>query len=56
MLTLKQIIKKLSDRNVKEISRRTGISYLAIYNIIKGITKPHFSTQKVLSDYFEEHK
>lgn len=55
MLNLRQIKKKLSDRNLKEVSRQTGVNYGTIFNIATGQNKnPTYKTIKQLSDYLED--
>jgi len=55
MLTLEVIIKKLEDRNISEVARRTDLSAPYIRAIIKKErTNPSYSHIKKLSDYLEE--
>jgi len=54
MLTLEEIRGKLVDRNLKEVSRRTGISYPRIYNLVTERTETTYTTVKTLSDYLEQ--
>ncbi len=55
MLNLEQIKKKLYDRNLKEISRQTGINYGTVFNVATGKKKnPEYRTLKKLSDYLEQ--
>lgn len=54
MLNLKQIEKKLFDRNLKEVSRQTGLNYGTIFNVATGKNKnPTYKILKALSDYLE---
>lgn len=54
MLTLEEIRARLEDRNLKEISRRTGIGYASLHAIAAGVrSNPTYSTLKPLSDYLE---
>ena len=54
MLNLCEIKKLLEDRNLKEISRRTGIGYSNLYGIVNGSRlNPTYSVIKPLSDYLE---
>lgn len=56
MLDLKELSKRLKQRNITAVSEATGISYLTISNIAKGLNKkPHKSTLKLLNIYFEEN-
>ena len=56
MLSLEEIAEALrKDRNLKEVSRRTGISYGTIWHLAKGLqTNPSYETVKALSDYLEQ--
>jgi len=55
MLTLEEVKKRLSDRNLKEVSRRTGISYANIYAIATGRREnPTYKVIAKLSDYLEQ--
>lgn len=51
MLTLEEIRKALSDRNLREVARRTGVHYNVIYRIANGTTNPSYASCKALSDY-----
>ncbi|WP_373739918.1 helix-turn-helix domain-containing protein [Jeotgalibaca porci] len=54
MLNLEDIVRKLHDRNIKVVSKKTGISYHTILNIQKGENKnPTMNTLVKLSDYLE---
>ena len=54
MLTLEEIREKLADRNLKEVSRRTGVGYANLHAIAKGIkSNPTYSVLKPVSDYLE---
>lgn len=54
MLTLEQIKDALQDRNLREVSRRTGIGYNNLYGIARGDrNNPTYSVLKPLSDYLE---
>jgi len=50
MLTLDEIKKRLSDRNLKAVSERTGISYSLVRRARDGADIP-YSAAKSLSDY-----
>ncbi len=52
MMTTNQLEQKLSDRNLKEISRRTGVPYGKIIRFLKG-NSPSYDTMKKLTEYFE---
>lgn len=54
MLSLEQIVGMLQDRNLNEISRRTGLTYKTIWNIANGRAGDvSYKTVKTLSDYLE---
>lgn len=54
-MNLDQVVKKLSDRNLMEISRRVDLSYQTIRRIaLKEEQNPSYNTLKKLSDYFEK--
>ena len=56
MLSLDEIVLRLKQRNLKEVEKASGVSYMTIYNIAKGHNKkPYKSTLKLLSVYFEEN-
>lgn len=54
MLSLDEIVEKLKDRNLPVVAKRTGISYMTVYNIAKqNNTNPSHSTLTKLSDYLK---
>lgn len=53
MLTPAEIKERLEDRNLKEVSRRSGVPYMKIYNLIKRGNEPTYSTIKGLSNYLQ---
>jgi len=53
VLTLPEIKERLSDRNLMEVSRRSGVSYQVVYNLVKDRTEPKYSAVKALSDYLK---
>jgi predicted transcriptional regulator len=55
MLTLEEIKKRLQDRNLSEISRKTGISYMTIWKVSKG-SGASYATVLTLSEYLEKHQ
>ncbi len=57
MLSLEEIREKLKDRNLREISRRTGIGYGYLAAIANGTrSNPSYQVLKPLCDYLEKHK
>lgn len=57
MLTLEEVKERLSDRNLKEVARRTGISYANLYAISTGRRcNPTYKVMVKLSDYLEPAK
>lgn len=56
MLTIEELSKRLKQRNITAVAEASGVSYLTIANIAKGLNKrPHKSTLKLLNIYFEEN-
>lgn len=55
MLTLKQIIKKLEDRNIMKVATSIGMHPQALYRIARGEVDPKYSTIEKLSKYLEEN-
>lgn len=54
MLKLERIVELLKDRNLSEVSRRTGLSYLTIWRISHGLSRRvEYETVVTLSDYLE---
>jgi hypothetical protein len=54
MLSLEQIIEKLQDRNLTEVSRRTGLAVPTVWRIANGQAgNVGYITVKKLSDYLE---
>jgi len=53
MLSPDEIKEKLEDRNLMEVSRRSGVAYMRIYNLVKRGNAPSYNTVKVLSDYLQ---
>jgi len=54
MLTIDQIKERLADRNLREVSRRTGIGYGNLHAIATGRrTNPTYKVVKAISDYLE---
>lgn len=56
MLTLEQVVERLADRNLRQVSDRSGIPYITLYNVAKGKSVPHYKTIKAISDYLEQYK
>lgn len=53
-MNLDEVVQKLSDRNLKEVSRRVELSYQTIRRIaLKEEQNPSYNTLKKLIDYFE---
>lgn len=54
MLSLEQIVIRLSDRNLRRVADRTGIGYSNLHAIATGRnTNPTYNVLKKLSDYLE---
>lgn len=57
MLTLEEIIQRLSVLNLSEVCRRTGVSYPTIHEIATGKRKsPTYKTLQKIVKYLEESK
>lgn len=52
MMTLEEVIEALKDRNIRSVSRNSGIPYATIYRLSKG-ENVTYQTVKDLSDYLE---
>lgn len=54
MMTLEEIRRELSDRNISEVARRIGMHRQQLWLISSGINKnPTYETLKRISDYLE---
>lgn len=54
MMTLEEIRRELSDRNISEVARRIGMHRQQLWLIASGINKnPTYETLKRISDYLE---
>lgn len=51
MLTLEQLQHLLSQRNLREVSRDTGLHYNIVWRVANSRAKPSYDTVKALSDY-----
>lgn len=57
MMTLEEIKQKLSDRNLMEVSRRTGVSYRTIFGISNGTNKnPSYESVRAIVEYLSGAK
>ena len=55
MLNLEQVVELLKDRNLREVSRRTGLAYLTVWRISHGVAgNVGYETVVKLSDYLEQ--
>ncbi len=55
MFSLNEIIKRLEDRNLKMVSRKTGIPYANLRDIAIGKVKnPRYSNVDKLREYLSE--
>jgi transcriptional regulator with XRE-family HTH domain len=50
MQTIEAIRKQLQDRNLRAVSRLTGVGYATILRLMRGAT-PSYAALKKLSDY-----
>jgi predicted transcriptional regulator len=55
MLSVETMREMLQDRNLREVARRSGISWATLYRIKTG-TDPRASTAEKLSSYLEGRK
>jgi hypothetical protein len=53
MLTIEDLQKKLINMNLSKVSIDSGINYMIIYRINKGIKSVSYEGVKALSDYFK---
>lgn len=52
MITLEEIQKKLSDRNLSEVHRRTGVSYRTLFSLANGTNKnPSYESVRAIVEY-----
>ena len=55
MFSLSEIVSRLQDRNLKMVSRRTGIPYANLLDLAKGKTKaPNYMNVDRLREYLSE--
>ena len=55
-MTLEEIVDRLSQRKLKIVAEKTGLSYMTIYKIATGEnTNPTLGTLKLLEIYFKEN-
>ena len=53
MLTKQQVVEMLSDRNITEVSRRTGLGYTTLWHAKQSGYGISYKTLEKLSEYFE---
>tara|TARA_R110000822_G_scaffold33870_2_gene96167 strand:- start:2774 stop:2956 length:183 start_codon:yes stop_codon:yes gene_type:complete len=54
MLTPEEIRDKLTDVNMSQIARDTGLSRPTIYKFLNSMANMQYDTVKKVSDYFEK--
>ena len=54
-MTLEEVREKLTDRIVKVVSQRTGLTEMTIIRLRDGGSDPRSSTVQILADYFKVH-
>jgi DNA-binding Xre family transcriptional regulator len=55
MLSPEKIVTILKDRNLREVSRRTGLSYMTVWRISHGCAgNIEYNTVQKLSEYLEK--
>ncbi len=55
MQTIEAIRKQLQDRNLRAVSRLTGVGYATILRLMRGAT-PSYGALKKLSDYLGDKR
>ena len=50
-MTLEQIKRELSDRNMSAVARATGMNLSTLYRLVHGKCRPHNATLRVLTAY-----
>ena len=53
MITLSAIRAMLADRNLREVSRQTGLHYNVVYRLANGTQNPSYETVRAISEYLE---
>ena len=53
MRELNEVRVDLQDRNLKEVSRRTGIKYGTLYTFVNGTSRPLYEVVKTLEEYLQ---
>jgi hypothetical protein len=53
MLTIDEIRVALIDRNLRAVSRKTGLAYETVVGIAKGSDNVHYRTVQKLSEYVQ---
>jgi len=53
MLSITEIREMLADRNLSEVSRRSGVSYPVVYKLATGRAEPRYEAVKALVEYLQ---
>jgi len=53
MIGLSEIRERLADRNLREVSRQSGLHYNVVYRLANGTENPSFRTVRLLAEYLE---
>lgn len=57
MLAIDQIVTKLQDRKLKEVSKRSGVNYITVWRIATGCAgNVSYETVAKLSEYLEKNE
>ena len=55
-MTLQQIQNKLKDRRLMYVAQETGLTFMTLSRLMKGVGQPKISTLEKLSQYFKENR
>lgn len=55
IMSTDELRERLSDRVIKVVAERIGISAMTLYRIQKGEREPRLKTLVKLSEYFQRH-
>jgi hypothetical protein len=54
VLKIEEVVSGLSDRNLRAVSKNTGLAYMTVWRVASGRTqKVSYQTVKALSDYLQ---
>ncbi len=55
-MTLEQIQNKLKDRRLMYVAHETGLTFMTLSRLVKGVGQPKVTTLEKLSKYFKENR